>query len=98
MLDADPLDRFSRNSRPMKRRHALTCIASSLAFPAFAQSPEWPGAKTITYVVPFTPGSTDIIGRTAAEKLQAALKQSVIVDNKPGQGGGIGASFVAKAP
>jgi tripartite-type tricarboxylate transporter receptor subunit TctC len=82
----------------MNRRHVLTCLAASLAVPAFAQS-EWPGAKPITYVVPFTPGgSTDVIGRAIAEKLQAALKQSVIVDNRPGQGGGIGASYVAKAP
>lgn len=87
----------------MQRRHALGCIAATLASPAlspaFAQSAEWPAAKAITYVVPFTPGgSTDVVGRTVAEKLAAALKQSVLVDNKPGQGGGIGASFVAKAP
>jgi tripartite-type tricarboxylate transporter receptor subunit TctC len=83
----------------MKRRHALTCIAASLAAPAFAQAPEWPAAKTITYVVPFTPGgSTDVVGRTIAEKLQQALKQTVVVENKPGQGGGIGAAYVAKAP
>ena len=83
----------------MQRRHALTCIAATVAAPAFAQSAEWPAGKPITYVVPFTPGgSTDVIGRTVAEKLTAALKQSVVVDNKPGQGGGIGAAFVAKAP
>lgn len=83
----------------MKRRHALTCIAASLAAPAFAQAGGWPAAKPITYVVPFTPGgSTDIVGRTVAEKLSAALKQSVVVENKPGQAGGIGAAYVAKAP
>jgi tripartite-type tricarboxylate transporter receptor subunit TctC len=83
----------------MKRRHALTCLAASLAAPAFAQAPEWPAAKTITYVVPFTPGgSTDVVGRTIAEKLQQALKQTVVVENKPGQGGDIGAAYVAKAP
>lgn len=83
----------------MKRRHALTCLAASLAAPAFAQTPEWPAAKSITYVVPFTPGgSTDVVGRTIAEKLQQSLKQTVVVENRPGQGGGIGASHVAKAP
>jgi tripartite-type tricarboxylate transporter receptor subunit TctC len=83
----------------MQRRHALSCIAAAVAAPtAFAQG-EWPTAKPITYVVPFTPGgSTDVVGRTIAEKLAAALHQSVVVDNKPGTGGGIGASFVAKAP
>lgn len=83
----------------MKRRSVLTCIAASLAAPAFAQGTEWPQAKPITYVVPFTPGgSTDVVARAVAEKLAAALHQSVVVDNKPGQGGGIGAAYVAKAP
>lgn len=81
----------------MNRLIAL-CLAAACASPALAQTPEWPQAKPITYVVPFTAGgSTDVVGRTLAEKLQAALKQTVVVDNKPGQGGGIGASFVAKA-
>ena len=82
------------------RRTVLACFAAAtLAGGAFAQTPEWPQAKPITYVVPFTAGgSTDVVGRTLAEKLQAALKQTVVVENKPGQGGGIGASFVAKAP
>jgi len=69
-----------------------------LAGAAAAQTAEWPQAKPITYVVPFTAGgSTDVVGRTIAEKLQGALKQTVVVDNKPGQGGGIGAAYVAKA-
>jgi tripartite-type tricarboxylate transporter receptor subunit TctC len=81
------------------RRSTLLALASAALLPRAALAEDWPAAKTITYVVPFTPGgSTDIIGRTLAQKLGDALKQSVIVDNKPGQGGGIGASFVAKAP
>jgi len=81
------------------RRSTLLALASAALLPRAALAEDWPAAKTITYVVPFTPGgSTDIIGRTLAQKLGEALKQSVIVDNKPGQGGGIGASFVAKAP
>jgi tripartite-type tricarboxylate transporter receptor subunit TctC len=83
----------------MKRRHALTCIAASLATPAFAQAGDWPNAKPITYVVPFTPGgSTDVVGRAIAEKLSQSLRQSVVIDNRPGQGGAIGATFVARAP
>ncbi len=77
------------------RRHALMAIA---ALPALSWASDWPTAKPISYVVPFTPGgSTDIIGRTLAQKLGEALQQSVVVENKPGQGGGIGASHVAKA-
>jgi len=86
----------------MKRRLACLVALSSFAtlVPALAtaQTPDWPQARTITYVVPFTAGgSTDVVGRTIAEKLQGTLKQTVVVDNKPGQGGGIGASYVAKA-
>jgi tripartite-type tricarboxylate transporter receptor subunit TctC len=73
-------------------------LALAAAGPAAAQAPEWPQARPITYVVPFTAGgSTDVVGRTITEKLQAALKQTFVVENKPGQGGAIGASSVAKA-
>ncbi|MET3512618.1 tripartite-type tricarboxylate transporter receptor subunit TctC [Pseudacidovorax sp. 1753] len=82
----------------INRRQALQAgIALTLPGVALAQV-EWPTARPITYVVPFTPGgSTDIVGRTLAQKLGESLKQSVVVDNRPGQAGGIGAAYVAKA-
>lgn len=56
------------------------------------------GAKTIRLIVPFTPGgSTDILARAIAPKLAAALGQNVVVDNKPGAGGSLGAGEAAKA-
>jgi tripartite-type tricarboxylate transporter receptor subunit TctC len=66
------------------------------AGPAPAQD-AWP-AKPITMVIPFPPGGpTDVTGRVLAEKLGAELKQSVVVDNRGGASGNIGAQYVAKA-
>ncbi len=57
----------------------------------------WP-AKPIKWVVPFAPGgTTDILARTVGDKLSVALGQPVIIENKPGAGGGVGAEFTAKA-
>ncbi len=55
-------------------------------------------SRPATIVVPFTPGgSTDIMARYEAEVLQRALGQSFVVENRPGAGGAIGISYVAKA-
>lgn len=66
---------------------------------ADAQTPATFPSKTITLVVPFTPSSgSDIIARILAPKLAARWGQSVIVDNKPGASGNLGARQVASAP
>jgi tripartite-type tricarboxylate transporter receptor subunit TctC len=63
---------------------------------AFAQ--DFP-SKPIRIIVPFPPGgSTDIIGRRIAEKWQASMGQPVLVENKPGAGGAVGAEQVARSP
>ncbi len=55
-------------------------------------------SKTIKLVVPFAPGgSNDIVGRAIAQQLSLKLKRSVIVENKPGAGGSVGAEFVARS-
>ena len=63
-----------------------------------AAAQPWP-AKPVKWVVPFAPGgTTDILARTVGDKLSQALGQPVIIENKPGAGGGVGAEFVAKSP
>lgn len=71
-----------------------------LAAPAIvrAQTTAWP-AKPITIVVNFPAGGlTDGIARAFAQHVQQATGQQVIIDNKPGAGGNIGAALVARAP
>jgi tripartite-type tricarboxylate transporter receptor subunit TctC len=64
--------------------------------PATAQ--QYP-TKPVRVVIPYPPGSTpDIVGRTLATKLQDALGQPFVVENRTGAGGNIGAEAVAKAP
>jgi tripartite-type tricarboxylate transporter receptor subunit TctC len=78
---------------------AAAAAAGAAGLPAQAQSPAWPGAKSITYVVPFTAGgTTDVVGRTLASKLQDSLKQAVVIENRPGSGGGLASAWVAKQP
>jgi tripartite-type tricarboxylate transporter receptor subunit TctC len=64
--------------------------------PATAQ-PAWPD-KPIKVVLPFPPGGpSDIVMRLAAEKMQTALKQPIVIENKPGAGGNLGTAEVARA-
>jgi len=78
------------------RRQLLLSLAATMAVsPAFAQT--WP-SKPVTIVILFAAGSgTDTMARIFAEKLAAAVGQPVVVDNKPGAGGTIAASYVARA-
>lgn len=73
-------------------------LACALALTFNTASAQTPG-RTITIVVPFTPGSNtvDIIGRILAEEMKQRLGQPVIIDNKPGASGNIGAQAVATA-
>lgn len=75
-----------------------TLIASTLALPAVARAQAaWP-TRTIRLVVPFPPaGTTDIVARIIAEPLGRALGQTVVIENRGGAGGNLGADLVAKA-
>ena len=68
------------------------------AFATAASAQNWPAAKPITLVVPFPAGgTTDVLARALADRLGAALGQTVIVESKPGAGATLGADFVAKS-
>ncbi|MBS0337037.1 MAG: tripartite tricarboxylate transporter substrate binding protein [Proteobacteria bacterium] len=71
--------------------------AALLALPALAQAQAFP-SRQVTIVVPYLPGGTnDIIARTLAPRLSDAFGQPVVVENKPGAGGNLGAALVAKS-
>ncbi|MFM2120200.1 MAG: hypothetical protein RL722_1668 [Pseudomonadota bacterium] len=87
----------------MQRRNLMTHLALGLitmgaslgAVPAWAQT--YP-SKPVKLVVPFAPGgTTDIVARVVAEKITAALGQPMVVENKAGGGGIVGANETAKA-
>jgi tripartite-type tricarboxylate transporter receptor subunit TctC len=78
----------------------LTAFATLLLFasPAGAQDAPWP-QRQVTIVVPFAAGgSADLVGRILQQHLQAKTGVPIVVENKSGAGGSIGAGFVAKAP
>ncbi|HET7730134.1 MAG TPA: tripartite tricarboxylate transporter substrate binding protein [Usitatibacter sp.] len=78
----------------MKRLIAVMAALLCMALPASAAWPE----RSIKLVVPYPPGgATDVIGRVLAQRLTTALGQSVVVENRGGAGGNIGAEAVAKS-
>jgi len=82
----------------MKRRHLLAAALATLAAPSLVRAQARYPERTMRLVVPFAPaGPTDIIGRKAAEKLTAILGQTMIVENKAGAAGSIGAVEVKNA-
>jgi len=86
-----------------RTRRAL-CAAVMAGVAGLAALPQTAGAqayptKPLRMIIPFAPGGgTDILGRIVALKLGEALGQQVVVENRPGAGGKIGASMVATAP
>src|SRR3954468_15106658 len=85
------------------RRTLMAALAGAAALPTL-----WPlvgraearfPSKTMRIIVPFTPGgSNDVVAREIASGLQANLNQPAVVENKPGGGGNIAYSYVAKSP
>jgi len=76
---------------------AVMAGAISIACAPATQAANYPDGP-VTLVIPFAPGgSTDVIGRLLGDRLAAVLKQPVVVENRGGAGGNIGAALVAKS-
>jgi tripartite-type tricarboxylate transporter receptor subunit TctC len=85
------------NSRRRIFTAALALAAATLASAAFAQAPQFP-SKPIKFIVPFSAGgAADILARVVGQHVGESLGQPVVVENKPGAGGGIAADYVARS-
>lgn len=87
----------SRNQPRIWSRRSVLAIASGLAMPVTARSQSL-SSRPVTIIVPFSPGAPpDVVGRVVAEGMQRRLGIPVVVDNRPGASGNIGADVVARA-
>ncbi|MNK18474.1 Tripartite tricarboxylate transporter family receptor [compost metagenome] len=83
---------------PLLRRMSAVFAVAAFGASAAHAADDWPRAKAITLVVPFAAGGTsDILGRLIAQELGTTLSQTVVVENKGGAGGVLGADAVARA-
>src|ERR1700704_6118607 len=86
---------LTRGRSDMKR---ISCVIACLLCAEIACAQSYP-TRAVKVVVPWPPGqATDISARIVAQKLQEALSQPFVVDNRPGAGGSIGSDAVAKSP
>lgn len=95
---------MTRIHRRLFNRHGIALAGLALLSTGLLQAPlaqaqpAWPTSKPITIVVPHAAGgAVDGVARTLADRLTAELKQSVVVDNRPGASGLIGTATVARA-
>ncbi|TAG69306.1 MAG: ABC transporter substrate-binding protein, partial [Burkholderiales bacterium] len=78
---------------------ALAVVLVAAGLVGYAVTQRYPAKQPVRLVVPFAPGgTTDLLARAISTKLTETLGQTVIVENKAGVGGALGASEVAKAP
>src|SRR5690349_14496654 len=92
-------DEETRRKTPMNTSiWSLIAAVSALVPWSFAHAQSYP-SKPIRLIVPLAPGGpSDILARTVAAKLTEGIGQTVVVDNRPGAGGTVGAEIVAKSP
>ncbi|SFB83710.1 Tripartite-type tricarboxylate transporter, receptor component TctC [Polaromonas sp. OV174] len=89
----------------MKRRNLISLATAAglavgtMGVTGLAQAQAWPAQKPIRLIVPFAAGgNADIIGRVFAQKIGESIGQSIVVDNRAGAGGSIGATLAAREP
>ncbi|MGX9966804.1 Bug family tripartite tricarboxylate transporter substrate binding protein [Roseomonas sp. F4] len=78
------------------RRLILAACVSLTALPAFAQGRAWP-SQPIRVIVPFAAGTSDTVARLVGAEMSKTLGQPVVIENRPGAGGNIGAEACARA-
>lgn len=89
---------FAASPFSLTRRGLIAGACALLATGGALAQGDWPTGRVITWVVPYPPGgSTDVLGRAVAQKLNGSLGTNVIVDNRAGATGTIGAAYVAKS-
>jgi tripartite-type tricarboxylate transporter receptor subunit TctC len=77
---------------------ALAAAAAGFVLAGTVAAQEWSPAKPVRIIVPITGSTNDVLARIVAAKLQDLVGQPVVVENRPGAGGNIGADYVAKSP
>jgi tripartite-type tricarboxylate transporter receptor subunit TctC len=86
-------------NRHLSRRAVLSALGSPLLSGGLAAQPAWAPNRPLRLIVPFAPGgSTDVAARILAERMGETLGQPVVVENRTGAGGRIGAEAAARAP
>jgi tripartite-type tricarboxylate transporter receptor subunit TctC len=92
------MNRDMTSSISLTRRSLIAGACALLAGGGALAQGNWPTGRVITWVVPYPPGGgTDVLGRAVAQKLGGTLGTNVIVDNRAGATGTIGAAYVAKS-
>jgi len=90
---------YCRGETTMNRRSALGLAAGTLVLPSLRRAAAQGFDRQVRFVVPFAPGGTsDILARLLSPELTRAFGQTVVVENRSGAGGNIGADIVAKSP
>ena len=86
------------NTRQVVLGGLAALLSSGLITPVLAQEAAWPSKQPLTLIVPFGAGSSpDTMARVVAEEAGKTLKQTIVIQNRPGASGNLGTDQIAKA-